>query len=246
MLSPTSLKSQISKFLKPALSAVKLDDVVVNEERKGYNIVLFKDSLAEILDSEYVELQTALLDYQLDRNIRIRINKNIKDPLSRSLIIRVPAEEDTNKVIDAISVIPTIAGSSIKYYLPHDTAPTNRCYIYLSKDLVKYAIKSTLLQMITLSTDLTISDINLFAPTRTLKDGWLLLPIQLSNAGMTYFSHPDINWRIFLLGITLHLKVSKARTRDKSVDITPVSLTLSVIYYIHKLTRTYLNPDRTS
>ena len=202
-------------------------------DRKGYNIVIFKDTLEEISNEEFENIQETLIDYQLANNIRLNINKNFIDPINRSLTIRVQSEFDITKITDAISLLPIIAGSSIRYYLPHEELPTNRCYLYIIPKFKKYALKATILKMITLSTDLNESDISLFAPAKTLRDNRIMLPLKLSSAGMEYFSNEEVRWRIFLLGKTFHLRVSTSRTSnldDDSVLITepangPPSLT---------------------
>ena len=149
------------------------------------------------------------------------------DPANRSLTIRVQDEVDITKIPDAISVLPLISGSNIRYYLPHGELPTNRCYMYITKEFKKYVFKATIMKMIKLATDLQDKDITLFAPAKTLSDNRIMLRLKLSQAGMDHFSNVQVKWKLFMLGKTFHLRVSTARTNDMDKDSDDIQPTTS-------------------
>lgn len=170
ILSPNSLKNNHAAK-KQTNNVVDSNKIEINDqyERKGYNIILFKNTLEEISEQESDVIKESLLEYQLTNNIAIEVNKNYLDPINRSLIIRVPNEEQISKVTDAVIVLPQLSGSFINVYLPHESLPQNRCYIFLEKFMTKYAVKSSIMKMLKLATTLSETDITLFAPAKTLK-----------------------------------------------------------------------------
>ena len=201
--SPTSAAHSSDRDAKEA----KKDNVT--HERKGYNVILFKHTLEPFTSAEYDALEEGLTDYQLEHSVKIVIDKNFRDAFNRSLTIRTPEKDDISKITDAISILPVISGSSISHYIPHNSLPENRVYLYLRSKHRKYVTRSTIFKWIALSTNLSVNDLKLFAPAKLLKDSRIMLPLILTPAAMNYFA--EQGWRLHLLGTSLKLRVSEQR-----------------------------------
>ena len=170
-------------------------------------MLIYEETLTEISRERFEEIQTKMLDYQINNEISADIIKIRRSPKNRGLAIWGADEIDVATIKSIIEVIDP----SLRLFVPNSPENndiTNKVILFLPPSIKHTLDRGSLKKLIALSSrHITMDDIHVCAPPKVLDNGTVLISYRMSHTALTVLR--DKGWRLNLCSRSITLQPAR-------------------------------------